>query len=129
MREGRHDDTYLILFEEQAEAVMMTERYGLFDLLPGFMVVGLRGWDDWIVRDGGGHFYTVPTVPIAREHMEQFDLDVDLANFEADEQMHGKIKWNVTPLIFGGKPNACRTFSPLPDWFTDLKFTNRAWRL
>ena len=102
MIEGWHNDTYLILFEEQAEATTMTAQYGLHDLLPGFAVVGLRGWDDLIVRDGCGRLFTVPAVPVSREHLEHYDFDFDLAALEADDQMRGKIKWYVTPLVFGG---------------------------
>lgn len=105
MIEGWHDDTYLIIFEEQADALAMTERYGLPEMLPGFTVAGLREWDDLIVRDAGGQFFTVPTVPITGENLQRYDFDLDLASLEADGQMRGKIKWYVTPLIFGGDPS------------------------
>lgn len=106
MIEGWHDNTYLTLFEEQAEATAMTERYGLSNLLPGFTAVGLRGWDDLIVRDAGGRYFTVSTVPISREHLRDFDFKINLASLGSDDQMRGKIKWYVTPLIFGGDPSS-----------------------
>ena len=114
MIEGWHNDTYLILFEEQAEAISFTGRYGLREILPGFTLVGLRGWDDMIVRDAGGNFFTVPTVPITREHLQGYDFNIDLSTLEADNQMRGKIKWYVTPLIFGGDPSSAENIS----WIT-----------
>ena len=106
MIEGWNDDTYLILFEEQADAVAMTERYGLPEILPGFTVAGLSGWDDLIVRDASGQFFTVPAVPMTPEHLQRYSFDIDLSAVSPDDQLRGKIKWYVTPLVFGGDPSS-----------------------
>lgn len=106
MIEGWYNDTYLILFKEHAEALEMTERYGLPDMLPGYTVIGLRGWDDLIVRDDNGVCFTVPTVPMVLEYLEPFEFDPDNTILEADESMRGKIKWYATPLVFGGDPES-----------------------
>ena len=59
MIEGWYNDDYLVLFEEQEEAVRMTGIYGVRENLPGYTVVGLRGWDDFIVMDGKQQFFTI----------------------------------------------------------------------
>lgn len=48
--------------------------YSLAQLLPGYEVIGLRGWDDFIVEDSGGARYCVPTVPVVAEHLSPYAL-------------------------------------------------------
>jgi hypothetical protein len=48
MLEGWHDDDYLILFDE-SEVAAASDRCEVLRLLPGFKVLGLRSWDDFIV--------------------------------------------------------------------------------
>jgi hypothetical protein len=47
VREGWLEDEYLILFEE-SEAVAIADGYGVPVALPGFELIGLRGWDDFL---------------------------------------------------------------------------------
>lgn len=104
MMEGWQGDDYLILFDEE-ESRSATGRYRLEDSLPGFWIVGLRGWDDFIVLDGEGNTHTVPTVPLDRKYLEAFSLPASMS-LRSDARFTGKIKWYVKPLIFGGDPQA-----------------------
>ncbi len=63
MLEGWHGDDYLILFDE-SEVAAASDRYEVLRLLPGFKVLGLRSWDDFIVRNASGQIYSVPTLPL-----------------------------------------------------------------
>jgi hypothetical protein len=58
MKEGWLDDDYIILFEERSSS--LTEAYAIQDFLPSYKLVGLRGWDDFIVQDHRGVLFTVP---------------------------------------------------------------------
>lgn len=62
MIEGWAGDDYLMLFSTD-EAKAASERYGIADLLPGYRIIGLRGWDNFIVADQTGGTFTLPTVP------------------------------------------------------------------
>jgi hypothetical protein len=101
MREGWSNGEYLILFEDD-EVLPATARYGISARMPGFVVVGLRGWDDFILRHTSGDVVTVPTVPILPEHMQPFPLSPGNDVLEPDPRFNGLIKWYVTPLVFGG---------------------------
>jgi hypothetical protein len=63
MIEGWFGDDYLISFNE-AEVGSASDRYSISRFIPGYQVIGLRGWDDLIVRDSVGLAYTVPCVPM-----------------------------------------------------------------
>jgi hypothetical protein len=102
MKEGWLDDEYIILFEEQS--ALFEKAYGFSELLPGFRLVGMRSWDDFLVEDNGRNLFTVPTVPLLQEHLASFIFEKSLDNLAADERVHGKIKWYVTPIVFGGDP-------------------------
>lgn len=104
MDEGWLGNDYLILFTDP-EIVSASERYAISQLLPGYQVVGLRGWDDFIVRVSAGHAYLVPTVPVELQHMSPFSLPENTL-LQADERFRGKIKWYLKPIAFGGDPNA-----------------------
>ncbi len=106
MIEGWHNDDYLVLFEDQAEAIRLTEAYGLREYLPDYTILGLRGWDDFILADAQGQFFTIPTVPLEPKHIEPFSFSVDLAAIKSDERFRNKVKWYVKPILFGGDPNA-----------------------
>ena len=106
MIQGWHRDDYLILFEEQLEAVAMTARYDATGFLPGYIIDGLKGWDDFIVHDTAHRFYTVPTVPLAAQHLRPFDFDIDLSALRPDSRVADRIKWYVQPLVFGGDPKS-----------------------
>ena len=105
MTEGWHDDEYLILFSED-EVEPMTERYGLKHFIDGFRIVGLRGWDDFIIQDVSGRSFTMPSVPIAIEYLKPFMLVIDSSKVRPDSRFTGKVKWYVKPPIFGGGPQA-----------------------
>jgi hypothetical protein len=102
VQEGWHGDDYLIVFSE-AEAVSASDRYEISKFLPGYQIVGLRGWDDFILRDSAGRTYAVPTVPLVPEYVSQFSLTGKLEMLELDERFSGKIKWYIKPIVFGGK--------------------------
>ena len=101
MNEGWLDDQHFILFTE-AEAEGATINYSFGTLLPGFSVIGLRGWDDFLLKRADGSFFAVPVVPIDAEHLAPTEVPDAAAQLEFDERFAGKIKWYVKPLVFGG---------------------------
>ena len=104
MNEGWLGDDYLILFDED-EVHSVTNRYRLGEWFPEFTILGLWGWDDFIVRDVHGRTYTVPTVPLDQELLAPFVVP-DSASLERDHRYDGRIKWYVQPLVFGGRADA-----------------------
>jgi hypothetical protein len=102
MREGWAEDDYLIIFSD-SEVGFATVRYQMDRFLPGYVVVGLKSWDDVIVQDGEGNTYTVPSVPLVAKFLDRYSLQRDV-QLEADTQLSGKIKWYVKPIFFGGDP-------------------------
>lgn len=102
MTEGWFGDDYFVLFSDD-EAVAASRRYGIGEALPGYMIIGLRGWDDFVVRDSAGCTYAVPTVPITSGSLERIDVPPG-ASLEPDDRFPGKIKWYTTPIVFGGTP-------------------------
>jgi len=103
MREGWLNDDYLILFSE-AELENVSQRYGFAQSLPDLTVIGIRGWDDFIVRDRCGDIYTIPTVPLDQRYLQAYTLP-EASALEPDGRFQGKIKWYITALIFGGNAN------------------------
>jgi hypothetical protein len=103
MTEGWRGDDYFILFSA-AEVSEQSGRYGIAELLPDFRVLGLIGWDDFIVQDAAGATFKIPTVPCDPQYLEPIQLP-DPVKLVADSRVRGKIKWYVTPLVFGGDPN------------------------
>lgn len=104
MTEGWAGDDYVMLFspdEEQAAS----ERYGIADLLPGYRILGLRGWDDFIVEDDDGETFTLPTVPCDRGELARFSPP-GRDQLIPDDRFTGKVKWYVRPIKFGGDPAA-----------------------
>jgi hypothetical protein len=101
MREGWHGDDYLILFDE-SEVVAASERYELLRLLPGFKVLGLLGWDDFIVRNDSGQTYSVPTIPVDTRYLSPLSLPDVRSALNPDPRFYGKIKWYLKPIVFGG---------------------------
>lgn len=106
MIEGWHYEDYLILCENQVEADQLADRYALSTFLPGYVLVGLKGWDDFIVSDSSGKTHTVPTVPLAATDLRPFSFGTSDFTLRADERLAGKIKWHVHPIVFGGDPSA-----------------------
>lgn len=103
MTEGWDEDDYWMLFERD-EAVSLGERYGLGTALPGLALVGLKGWDDFVVRDSGGGLFTVPTVPLDGEYLALLAAVPEAAALKQDSRFGGKIKWYIKPVAFGGDP-------------------------
>ena len=103
MKEGWHGEDYLVLFTVQ-EAQRASERYGIAAMLPGYHVVGLRGWDDFIVQGGDGEIFTVPTVPCDAKHLAPYHLPAWTVELASDERFTGKLKWYIKPIVFGGDP-------------------------
>jgi hypothetical protein len=105
MREGWYEDYYLVLFDE-SEIAPASDRYEIRQLLADYEVIGLHGWDDFIVRDASGQTYSVPTVPLTTRDVEPFNVPKHGATLKADPRFKGKIKWYVQPLAFAGNPQA-----------------------
>jgi hypothetical protein len=103
MNEGWHDDGYLVLFSE-SEIENVSKKYGIAQSLPGYAILGLRDWDDFIVRSQSGSIYSVPTVPLDEQYLQEFKMPESVI-LEADDCFNGKVKWYVKPLVFGGDPN------------------------
>jgi hypothetical protein len=104
MNEGWFDEQYVALLSE-AEARTATERYRVAEALPNHSLVGLLGWDDFILRAPNGQTYSAPTVPLALEHLSPFEVP-PAASLEPDPRFTGRLKWYVKPIAFGGDPNA-----------------------
>jgi len=105
MREGWVEDDYLILFDT-SELEPVSNSYTFAGLLPGYRLIGLRGWDDFIVEDVAGDLFTLPTIPVDARYLAPFQLPGADQALTADERFSGKIKWYVKPLVFGGDPSS-----------------------
>jgi len=103
MNEGWFGDDYLILFAD-SELDAAGDRYGISRWLPGYELLGLRGWDDLIVSDGAGQTYSIPAVPIDPAYLVPFSIPKKGAILEHDHRYAGKIKWYVKPIVLGGSP-------------------------
>jgi hypothetical protein len=103
MIEGWNENDYLVLFEDEASS--FDHAYGIAEALPGYHVIGLKGWDDFIVENANGGRFTVPTVPLLVRYLTPFVGGTILGKLVPDETVKGRIKWYITPIIFGGDPN------------------------
>ena len=101
MIEGWVNDEYLILFSE-TEVPLASERYAISRYLDGYQVVGLRSWDDLIVRDSSGRTFTVPTVPLEIGRCTPFRVPGPPLALQPDDRYARTIKWYVQPIVFGG---------------------------
>src|ERR1017187_4734996 len=104
MTEGWCNEDYLVLFSEE-ESHAKTQQYKLPVYLPGYQMVGLKGWDDCIVVAPTGQYFSVPAVPLAEQYLQPFSFPSPL-RLAADERLLGKVKWYTKPIIFGGDPAA-----------------------
>jgi hypothetical protein len=104
MREGWHGSDYLILFEGE-EIPQASSRYDIAAALPGYHLLGLRGWDDFIVQNESGEVATVPTVPCDPQHLEAFAVQLNGLELRTDARVAGRIKWYLQPVVFGGDPS------------------------
>ena len=103
MREGWYEDNYLVLFEDRAES--LAELYGLSQALPGYRLVGLLSWADFLVQDSRGAQYTVPTVPMLLQKLKPCHMTAAPKALRPDDRISGKVKWYLQPVVFGGDPN------------------------
>ena len=102
MNEGWLNDEYLVLFSE-AESTSVSSKYKLSQYLPGYTLIGLRGWDDFIVINSAGAMCSLPTVPLDSTRVEPFALPKEIS-LKPDDRFTGKIKWYLKPVVFGGDP-------------------------
>jgi len=103
MIEGWHNDDYFILFESD-ESERIAQGYGIPESFPGYELVGLIGWDDFILAKPDGTRCRVPTVPLDHTEMTVFDGSIADSELIADEKLIGRIKWYIKPIVFGGDP-------------------------
>lgn len=106
MIEGWHINEYWTLFENPEEAERAANSYGISEYLPGYRLVGLLNWDDFVIADAEGKHFKIATVPLEPREMTPFDFQVDPKAIEWDGMFEGKIKWYVKPLVFGGDAEA-----------------------
>ncbi len=106
MIEGWHNNDYLVLREDEEEALRLTEAYGIRQHLPDCTFVGLTGWDDFILIDAKGKYFKSPTVPVDQKYLEPIDYAVDATAIKPDQRFTKKVKWYVKPIVFGGDPRA-----------------------
>jgi len=106
MREGWHNKDYWSLCEDQKEAERLTAAYGLAEYVPGYFIVGLKGWDDFILANPAGQYFLVPTFPLEQANLAPFHFPTESLRLESDDGFTKKIKWYVKPIRFGGDPNS-----------------------
>ena len=99
MTEGWSGEDYLILFSE-AEQASAEARYSFSGLMPSFKLIGLRGWDDFIVKDIPGHIYCIPAVPVDLQYLAPYAATKLEAGLVPDPRFTGKIRWYVKPVAF-----------------------------
>ncbi len=102
MNEGWQNDDYLILLAEDESAKAMTA-YDFGRFIPGYLLVGLKGWDEFIVVGPSGGLHVVPTVPLDASQAVPYVLPQPIS-LQADSRFTNKIKWYLKPLFFGGSP-------------------------
>lgn len=82
MREGWCNKDYWALCEDQREAEHLTAIYGLAEYLPGYFIVGLKSWDEFILADCEGQYFLVPTVPLERAGVASFRFPAESLRLE-----------------------------------------------
>ena len=104
MKDGWFNEEYFALAESQQEAMQLTAEYGISESLPGYFFIGLIGWDDFILSSANGNYFRVPTVPLTNENLKSYQFPGEKIRMEVDPKFAGKVKWYITPVIFGGSP-------------------------
>jgi hypothetical protein len=89
VQEGWYGEDYLILYDGP-ESTAASERYGVAQSLPHYRLVGLSGWDDFIVKDPSGALFTVPTVPLDTDFLESLPRSRCPSAQPASREMRGK---------------------------------------
>lgn len=102
MNEGWYNDDYLIVFDNK-KVNELTIAYSFHKFLPNHQLLGLLGWDEFIVADRSGDTFTVPTVPLISEYLAPYSFPQSPI-LKPDPRFTGRIKWYVTPIVFGGSP-------------------------
>ena len=103
MTEGWAEEEYFSLFDND-ESKELTSEYEIENMLPGFILIGLVGWDDFLLLKEG-RLFRCPTVPAGLEYVEEFDQANMPAELQPDPKIKQKIKWYLKPVIFGGNPD------------------------
>ena len=103
MTEGWYGEEHLILFDG-AEVASASERYAISQFLPGYRVIGLRGWNYFILQDSVGGTFTVASVPIVATYLLPYTLPPAGSSLRPDNRFTGKIKWYLTPTLLSGDP-------------------------
>ena len=101
MTEGWHDKDYVQLFDE-ADVYRLTQAYRFPPSMIDYRVIGLIGWDDFILKKYDGSVAQIPTVPLDFEYLRPLPLSIENAKILPDSRFVGKIKWYIQPLVFGG---------------------------
>jgi hypothetical protein len=105
LKDGWLNNDFFIILDE-LEVKSWSERYAISTMLPGHQIVGLKGWDDFVIRNNDGHLFLVPTVPCVREYVQPFgNLIVDF-ELKPAPSFSAKIKWYTQPIVFGGDPTS-----------------------
>ena len=109
---------------------MFAKKYSLADYLPGYALVGLRGWDDFIVRDEKNALFTILAVPLTADLLRPFPIEIEPSHIKADSRFTGKIKWYIQPIIFGGDPQAQKnmTWIPIDTHAEAVNYWNKLYR-
>ncbi len=105
MNEGWCGDDHLLMFDE-SEIDEATRRYGAPEFLPGYQILGLSGWDDFIVRDSVGRVFKVPTLPFDANYLSPYTPPHEAPALLPAARFRGRVKWYTQPILFGGDPNA-----------------------
>lgn len=103
MIQGWHDENYINLFDA-SESQQLGRLYALSDSFADYQLTGLVGWDDFILCDGRGRLFRVPTVPAVVENMKPLGFEIDFSKVVSDTRFTNLVKWYVKPIVFGGDP-------------------------
>lgn len=87
MTEGWHGDDYIIVFGHE-EAFAISKACDLGSTLPGFSVLGLRSWQDFIVQDQAGATFTIPSVPLDARYLAELNFP-EPSDLEPDARFVG----------------------------------------
>ena len=82
----------------------LTAEYGISESLSGYFFIGLIGWDDFILSSEDGNYFRVPTVPLTHKDLKPYQFPAEKIRMEVDPKFTEKVKWYITPVIFGGSP-------------------------
>jgi len=100
MNEGWQNDDHLIVLTEDESAIAMTA-YNFDGSIPGYPVIGLKGWDEFIVIGPSSDAHVVPTVLLDAYQAAPYALPQEIS-LQSDSRFAGKIKWHLKPLVVGG---------------------------